>query len=269
MAFQASGGRKTIGMAILAGGIAVIDAGPVAGVWMRAVVAGRSPGGSIMAVIARRPGKEAGMISRVGVAGGAVRRKPGEPAVGVAAIAAQAGMSAREREDDIVVKGRRGPAAGGMAGAAVISECAGVGVILGVTGITIGGRALENIIGMAACASHADMPAGQWEARHAVVESGRLPRRGGMAGAAAVAERAAMGIILRMAGVAVSRRALEVPIAMAAAAGHTCMGAGQREAGGIVVEGGRLPRGGAVAGSAVRPQRAAVGIILRMAGVAV
>jgi hypothetical protein len=104
---------------------------------------------------------------------------------------------------------------------------------VGVTGRADRGQAGENVVDVALRASHRCMRTRQWELRLRVVERGREPAAGGMAGAAPAAELAFVRVVLGVAVVAVLGGALHIGNAagsgMAACAGCAGVFAGQLE----------------------------------------
>ena len=85
-------------------------------------------------------------------------------------------VRARQREvGAVVVKVGPVPARGGMTYGAVCSELTVMFIILFMAGITIGGRALEDIVDMALIAFHFGVPALQLESGKVMVEGGFLP----------------------------------------------------------------------------------------------
>jgi hypothetical protein len=99
-----------------------------------------------------------------------------------------------------------------------------------------------------------------------VIECGRQPGDGIVAGAAIRAELLFVRIILGVTRIAISWRALENVIDMATGASHAGMCAGQLEARQIVIEGGRLPAAGGMTRPTIVPQLTVVGIVLRVTG---
>jgi hypothetical protein len=109
------------------------------------------------------------------------------------------------------------------------------------------------------------MPVRQWEA--AMVEVGRFPGAGRVAGTAIGAILAVVVILLGMTGVTIGRSPLVNAIDMAT--GTICLGvcSGQFEGGGIMVESSRKPAIGCVTSRAAGAELAVVRIVLRMAGI--
>jgi len=86
---------------------------------------------------------------------------------------------------------------------------------------------------------------------------------------AILAQRSLMNIILRMTGVAIGWRALELIIDMAVCAGCRPVFAGQRKRGQVMVDGCVLPVIGSMAKCAVLAKITLVSVIFGMAGVAI
>jgi len=168
-----------------------------------------------------------------------------------------------------MVEGGRFPSGGGVAGPTVRTELPSMRVAIFVAGIAVNGSALVNIIGMATCTGGRGVFAGQFEVGHIMVEGGRFPGGGGVAGTTVCTELAIMTIILLMAGIAVGGCTLEDIIAMTAQACGCGVFAGQLKGGQVVVEGGWFPGGGGVAGTTVCTVLAIMPIILLMAGITV
>jgi len=156
-----------------------------------------------------------------------------------------------------------------MAGFALSAKQAGVRINIGMARSTGRGRAVKDLVLMAQGAGHSRVFTRQLEAGVLVIERGRRPAIGGVTLRALRAESAAMRIILCVAGGAVHWRALELSIDVTGCAIHCRVPAGQLEGGIIVIEYGRLPAAGRVAGRAVRAKLAIVRVILEMAGDAV
>ena len=83
-----------------------------------------------------------------------------------------------------MVKGGRGPAAGGMAGTTICTELTAMRIIRRVAGIAGSGCVIEDIVGMTARAGHVDVLACQFEGGRIMVKGGWLPPRGGVTGTA-------------------------------------------------------------------------------------
>jgi hypothetical protein len=161
------------------------------------------------------------------------------------------------------------PAAGGMAGSAVRTELATMRVLSSMAGKAVAGCSLEDSIRMTIRAGYIDMSASQPESRQVVVEVGRFPGVRGMAGSAVGAKLAAMRVLPGMAGIAGAGCTFEDPIGMTTCAGHIDMLSCQLESGQIVVENGRFPTGGGMAGATIFSELTAMCILAGMAGIAV
>ena len=87
-------------------------------------------------------------------------------AIGAQRLYMRAGQFEQRR---VVVKDRSGPGVGGMASAAALPHAALVLIIRLVAGVTVGGRALENIVNMAIGTQRRNMRARQLEQSGIVV----------------------------------------------------------------------------------------------------
>jgi hypothetical protein len=152
---------------------------------------------------------------------------------------------------------------------ALCTVCAVMAGRFGVTGDACSREPAVNTAGMTLRTAQAGMRTGQRESRAGMVKTGRFPAAGGMAGTAARPELTAMSILPGMAGIAVGRCALEDAVDMTTRAGRIDVLTCQFESGQIVVEVGWFPPRGGMAGTAVRPELAAMSILPRMAGIAV
>ncbi len=110
-------------------------------------------------------------------------------------------------------------------------------IVFGMAGITIGGSAGELSIDVALIAGNADMRARQWEFREfCMIERGSQPGRGVVAGRA-VGRKSRLDVIgiagpfkiLRVATIAIRRRALEFSANVAGGAFKGGMSSGQRK----------------------------------------
>ena len=99
-----------------------------------------------------------------------------------------------------MVETRREPAGGCVTGRTVCAKLTGVLVVVSMTGITIGRRALENVVDMATGASHLDMFTSQLESQQIMVEIRRKPACGCVAGRAGRAELTVVDIFRSMTG---------------------------------------------------------------------
>ncbi len=104
-----------------------------------------------------------------------------------------------------------------------------MGIILGVAGVTIGGRIGEPVVGMTALAGDVNMCTGEREGRLGMVESRRNPTIRGVTSAALSAQLASVGIVLGMAGITIGGCVGELVIEMAALASDFYVSAGEGE----------------------------------------
>jgi len=160
----------------------------------------------------------------------------------------------------VMVEGGGRPTAGVVTGPTVRAELAAVSVPRGVTGITIHRCALVNAVDMAGLTCYRCMLAGQLECCQVMVEAGGFPGAGAMTGSATRAELAAVSVLRRMTGIAVLRCALVNAVDMTGLTWDGRMLAGQLERRQVMIERGRLPRIGIMAGSATRAKLAVVSI---------
>ena len=86
-----------------------------------------------------------------------------------------------------------------MAASAIRAEFTLVGVVFGVAGLTVFGRALEDFIDMALFACNAHMSAGELEGGFGVVEGGFFPIVRGVAAAAYFAKTTLVSVVLGVA----------------------------------------------------------------------
>jgi len=129
-------------------------------------------GSAVRAEIAR-------VFGWLGVTGKTGRVQSFELTVRMALLAVHADMRARQREvGKAVVKGCAFPIVRGVTGGAVRAEFAVVLVILLMTGIAIGGRTLEHVVGVAFLTGNFGMFAFEFESRKVVIEFRGLPAVG-------------------------------------------------------------------------------------------
>ena len=144
--------------------------------------------------------KDARVEGRVGMTTDARGGRPRELGIDVALLANHVLVCAGQREVGfIVIEGHLIPFRRRVAGRAVRAKFAAVSIVLGVTGITVCGRALENFIFMTAIARNFRMCAYELETRKVVVELGGRPAIGRVTRAAVRAEFARVGILLDVA----------------------------------------------------------------------
>lgn len=108
----------------------------------------------------------------------------------------------RETRPGSMVERCRQPGGGGMALGAVLPELAVMRIVLGMAGVASCVQGGEDVVGMALRALQSCVRPGQGELRFCMVEGGRQPGSGSMAGVAEGAKLTVMGIVLGMAGVA-------------------------------------------------------------------
>lgn len=151
------------------------------------------------------------MEGRVLMTAGAGAGRPFEDIVKMAFFAGHVGMFAIQFESrEIMVKGGRLPALGGVAGAAILPEFAVVVIVFLVTGKTGAGSAFEDAIEMAIRTFYFGVFAFQLEGRAIVVKCGGLPGGGFVAGAAIFSKLALMCIVFLVTGSAINRRGFEI-----------------------------------------------------------
>lgn len=109
-----------------------------------------------------------------------------------------------------MVEGRGAPTRGGVANGAVYAQLAFMHIILRMAGITVGGRGLEERIGMAIIAGEADVFTGQFKTCRIVIEGGGDPAVRGVAGGASLAQLTLVNIVFCMAGITILRGCFHV-----------------------------------------------------------
>lgn len=132
-------------------------------------------------------------------------------------------------------------------------------------GVAILGRANKVTIDVATGTRRVDMCSGQWEGRQVMVERGRLPGGGRMAGSAVRSVFTGMPIIICMARKTHDRCALELHIRMAGRAGNRGVSACEFEDGVVMVKSAWFPTIGSMTLRTLRSQRAHMRVIV-MAG---
>lgn len=123
----------------------------------------------------------------------------------------------------VVVKHSWRPSIGAVAGSAACTECAGVRVILYMTGGAVHGRALEDTVHMAAFAIHIRMFSVERERKLGMIDTRVRPAVWRVAGSAIGPELTVMVIILQVAGNTILRSSLEDAVDMTAFAIHVGM----------------------------------------------
>jgi hypothetical protein len=146
-------------MAVAASCLVVVQAAPIAAV--RVIKAGVPVAGT---VALSAVGAKSGMTGWRVMAGGTSCGKARILAGGMTIAAGQARMSICQWESTVVKRGRQ-PGAGCMARPAVGAELSVVMIVLCMTGIAIGWRALVNIVDMSTGAIYLNVRAGQFESR--------------------------------------------------------------------------------------------------------
>lgn len=146
----------------------------------------------------------------------------------MALLAIQICMTSRQREFGFTMVERYiFPIRGLMAGGAICSELAAMFIVLFMTGITICGSALVNVVDVALFAFDLLMFAFEFEICKVVIELGWFPGIGGMAGGAVRAETTLVRFVFAMAGVTILRQGLQVcngaRIQMTLCAGRICV----------------------------------------------
>jgi len=187
--------------------------------------------------------------------------------VDVATGADRRRMDTGEREGGLaVVKGDLFPVAGDVATSAVGAECSLVFIILLVTSDTTGGRALIDVVGVAACADRLGVSTREREGGLAVVKSDLRPRARGVAACTVGAKGTLMHIILLMTGDTRGGRTFVNVIAVATGTNRFGVGTGEWEGGLAMVEGRDLfPVAGDVATGTVGAKLAEVFLRLGVA----
>jgi hypothetical protein len=154
MTFCAGRSIQVGGMTVVTGGAVMLQAVAFPAVGMRPIEERREPGAGVVALVAGCACEQTGVKDRVRVTGSAGARGTLEDIIDMALAARNAGMCTGQLEArQVVIKGCRQPAVGGMTGAAIRTELAFVRIILLVTGAAVLGRCLE--IGNAACTAMA------------------------------------------------------------------------------------------------------------------
>jgi len=144
----------------------------------------------------------------------------------------------------VMVKGGRQPAAGGVAGAATRAVLPMVSIIRRMAGKAVGGCALEDAVDMTTQAGNLNVFSCQFKGGQIVVVGGRFPCAGGVAGTAVRSVLTIVSIITRVAGKAVCGCAFEDAVDMTTQAGNLNVFSCQFEGGQVVVVGCRFPTAG-------------------------
>lgn len=270
MTLGARGSRQIDRVAIAAGGTAVVKAGTVARVGMRAVIWRGHPRAGIMAGVTRCPSEQPSMECRFGMTGRAERRCTSVGIVHMTLRTGNINVRPGEREGgQVVVERGRVPGRGGMTLAAIRTEAPAMRIIFRMTTIACGWEAGEYIVGVAIRTRNRSMRAGQGKGRCVVVECHRQPAGGQMAFRTICAKGSVVMVVFCMATVTGQGETFEGIVDMAAGAQGGGMLPGQRKSGGVVIECGWLPSVGGVAASAVSSQLPIMRVILGVAGITV
>ena len=226
-------------------------------------VAGGAGGRKASADVIRIRG--AGVVSLM--AGVTIGRDGCVVVVGVAAGSRHSDVGAGERERSLVVIERgarpgRSVVAGGAGGRKArcdVIRIRGAGVVSLVAGVTIGRNGCVVVVGVAGCARHSDVGAGERKCSSVVIECGWRPGRRvvacctcGRKASCRVIGVGGSGVVGFMAGVAVRWNGCVVVVGVARRARHSDMRTGEGEGTGGVIEGRRIPAGGGVAERAIR-----------------
>jgi hypothetical protein len=181
------------------------------------------------------------MKRRLAVTRNTIRRDVELPGL-MTLCASQLGMLTRERESRcFVVEDADFPAGRHMAGGAICPKLTIMAVISGMARKTIFWSPFEKTVCMTGETSHTHVPAGERKGCGVMIEFCSRPLGRLVACIAVSAELTHMGILGRMAGVAVAWCVREDAVAMTCLAVHIFMGADQWETGRVVIEKGRFP----------------------------
>ena len=196
----------------------------------------------------------------------------GRPLVDVVTVATGAdrlsvGAGERKRRLAMVECGNLLPIIGHVATGTVGAKLAEVLLRLGVAIHTRGGRTLVHIVGVAFCADHLDVSAGEREGRLAVVECREiLPVASHVAACAFRAKLAEVYLRIGVTAHACGGRTLVDVVGVAFCADHLDVSAGEGKTRLAMVKRGLLPVGGHVATGAVGAKGTLVDITALMAG---
>jgi len=170
-----------------------------------------------------------------------------------------------DRETVRIVKACWRPSIVVMASCAIHAKQSKVEAWIGVTALTAGGGAFENVIDVTLSALHLCMRPGQRECRKGMVETGIFPILWGMAGGAILTELSLVGVVSGVAGGTRLLRALENIIGVTVVAFDGCMPAFQRKSRLRMIEGHAFPIFRRMACGAVLAKLALVSIVWCMA----
>jgi hypothetical protein len=144
------------------------------------------------------------VVNWLDVARNALCRRSLEDVIHMALRAFKLQVSASQREGSFcMIESRLGPVNWRVAGTAVCPKLTLVSISLGMAGITILRRALEDVIDMTVLAGDVNMLTHQRESRQGMVKLCRGPALWRMAFTAVLPELPIMGVILFMAGEAI------------------------------------------------------------------
>ena len=179
-------------------------------------------------------------------------------------------MFSNQRETGVAVIERGiAPTARVVTGSAVRTKPAVMGILIGVTSITVCRRTTIDTVLMTRTTGQVRMLARQRKCRIVMVERRALPARGVMTRAAFRPELTIVSIIAGMAGKAVSRCTSIYAIDMAGSAHCIYMAACQRECCIRMIEIHIRPATGYMTGGTIRPKLSIVSIVAGMAGKAI
>lgn len=197
--------------------------------------------------------------------GGTIRRRASIAAVGMARCATHSAVTTRQRETGpAVIEVNIAPIARVMTIGTVPAHLPGMWITM--TRSAIGGRTLEQQVGVTTRARYLGMPACQMEDGCGVVEGRIVPGGRGMALFTFLTQQTHMRIILLMTGETVLRSTFEKVISMAVPARHTAMRRQQFEIGAVMIEVDDTPIFRGMAGGAIGAQLSLMRIVRRMTG---
>lgn len=169
----------------------------------------------------------------------------------------------------VVIEGGGLPAVGGVAGGALRSEAACMGVVLKVAGDAVLRCAFEDASRVTVFASDGSVFAGQREEEFGMIHARQFPALGGVTTGAVRSELTRVTVIVCVAGDAIHGRAFEDAIFMAVLACNRDMFADQLEGRQVVVKGRGFPTVGRVAGGTVCAEAPGMEVVFLVADVTV